>query len=90
MPSSLRQLEITLGGTAEELVPARVSRSRLIITPITEDCWIRVGATAAVDEGELVYLGSPTQFSVEFFPEIGGAWSVYSATTGAKINIREV
>lgn len=90
MPNSLRQVVIASGGVAEELLPVRYGRSRVIITPITENCWVRVGATAAVDAGELVNVNSPTQFSGEFFPEIGGSWSVYSATTGAKINIREM
>lgn len=90
MASSQTNFAITLGGTAENLLSARLGRSRLIITPLTENCWIRWGNTAAVDAGELVYANSPTQYSVENFPEIGGAVSVFSATTGAKIVVREV
>lgn len=90
MPNSQQNFNITLGGTAETLLAARLGRSRLIITPLDEDCWIRWNGTAAVDAGELCYQGSPNQFSVENFPEIGGEVSVYSATTDSDITIREV
>lgn len=89
MASSESNFSITLGGTAETLLPARLGRSRLIITPVTEDCWIRFGAVAAPNVGELLYMGSPGQWSVENFPELGASVSVYSATTASKINIRE-
>ena len=81
---------ITAGGVAQDLLPARLGRSRLIIQPITEDCWVRFGATAAVDAGEKIVNGSSAVYSVEKFPEIGANVSVFSATTGAKIIVREM
>jgi hypothetical protein len=90
MSTSLRNVAITTGGVAEDILPARLGRSRLIISPITEDLWINFNETAAVDNGELIPSGSSSVFSVEKFPEIGGAVSAFSATTGAKVNIREM
>lgn len=80
---------ITTGGVAQDLLPARLGRSRLIINPITEDCWVNFGVTAAVDSGEKIVSGTSSVYTVEKFPEIGGRVSVFSATTGAKIIVRE-
>jgi hypothetical protein len=85
----IRNLSITAGGVAQDLLPANLGRSRLIIEPITEDCWVNFGSTAAVDSGEKIVNGTSSVFTVEKFPEIGGRVSVFSATTGAKIIVRE-
>lgn len=90
MSTSLRNLAITTGGVAENILPARLGRSRLIITPITEDLWVNFDETAAVDNGELIPVNTSSVFSVQKFPEIGGALSAFSATTGAKILVREM
>lgn len=91
MPTSIQNIDIVTGGTAQELVPARLGRSRLIIEPQDEGCWVRVGGgTPAQDVGELIPSGSSSVFSVEKFPEIGGQWKVLSATTGADIVVREM
>jgi hypothetical protein len=89
MPEPIQNIDITLGGTAQQLVPARLGRSQLIIEPQDEDCWVRCGGTAAVDVGERIPSGGSAVFSVGKFPTIGGAWSVLSATTGADIVVRE-
>lgn len=90
MSTSLRNLTITTGGVAENILPARLGRSRLIITPLDEDLWVNFSETAAVDNGELIPADTSSVFSVQKFPEIGGALSAYSATTGAKILVREM
>lgn len=89
MPTEIQNLSITLGGTAQDLLPARLGRSRLIIEPITEDCWINFGKDAAVDNGEKITSGQSASFTVHGFPDIGGRVSVFSATTAAKIIVRE-
>jgi hypothetical protein len=90
MSTSLRNVAITTGGVAEDILPARLGRSRLIITPLDEDLWINFGEAAAVDNGELIPADVSSTFSVDKFPEIGGSVSAFSATTGAKITIREM
>lgn len=89
MSTSLRNETITTGGVAQDLLPERLGRSQLIITPLTEDLWVNFGETAAVDNGELIPSGESSIFSGARFPEIGGRVSVFSATTGAKITVRE-
>lgn len=89
MPVQIQNIDITAGGVAQTLVPARLGRSQLIIEPQDEDCWVQCGGTAAPDSGERVPSGSSAVFSVWRFPTIGGAWSVYSASTGADIVVRE-
>lgn len=89
MPLPQQNFTLTTGGVAENALPARLGRSRLIITALDEDGWVNIGATAATNVGEKLYQGSPSQFSVFNFPTIGGAVSVFSATTGAKFTIRE-
>lgn len=90
MPNAQQNFVITLGGTAQTLLPARIGRSRLIIQPTDEDLWVNFFGTAAPNVGELIYQGSTGQWSGEFFPNIGGAVSVYSATTGSNVTVREV
>lgn len=87
--SVLHNLAITAGGTAEDLLPERPGRRSLIISPITEDCWVAFGETAAVDNGELIPVDTSSRFSIPEFGNIWKALSVFSATTGAKIMIRE-
>ena len=87
----LRNIVITTGGTAQDALPARLGRSGLIVDPLTEDCWVNFGANAAVDVGELVkFADVPRRFDIVDTPEIGGRVSILSATTGVKINLREV
>ncbi len=94
MSTSLRNIGITLGGTAEDVLPERLGRSRVTIKPITEDCWVNFGETAAVDNGWLVEFDSPSLdgkvFDVHHFPEVGGRISIFSATTAAKILIEDI
>lgn len=89
MPLPIQNIDITLGGTAQQLVPARIGRSRLIIEPQDEGCWVNCGATAAADTGEWIAAGQSASYTGIGFPTIGGEWSVLSATTGADIVVRE-
>ncbi len=89
MPNSIQNINIVLGGTVQELVPARLGRSRLIIEPQDEDCWVSPHGNAAADVGERVASGQSASFTVYGFPEIGARWTVFSATTGADIVVRE-
>lgn len=89
MPESIQNINITTGGTVQELVPARFGRSRLIIEPQDRECWVRVGGDAAADVGEHIAQGASAQFTVYGFPEVGGRWTVHSATTGDDIVVRE-
>lgn len=90
MSISLRNGSLVAGGTAQDALPARLGRSRLIISAQTENMWVNFGENAAADDGELIYSGSiPRVFSVDEFPEIGARVSIVSATTGAKYQIRE-
>lgn len=94
MSTSLRNIAIAAGGVAEDILPERLGRTSVVIKPITEDCWVNFGETAAVDNGWLVEFDSPAadgkEFHVKKFPEVGGKVSVFSATTGAKILVQEV
>lgn len=89
MATSITNYAITAGGVAQTMIPERLGRSRLIIEPITEDLWVRWGGAAAVDAGEKIVNGQSASYTVEGFPEIGGGVSFFSATTGAKIVVRE-
>jgi hypothetical protein len=91
MPTPIQNIDITLGGTAQELVPARIGRSALIIMPQDEGCWVNCGGTAVADSGgsEWIAAGQSAAYTGVHFPTIGGAWSVLSATTGADIVVRE-
>lgn len=88
---SIRNVAITSGGTAQDALPARPGRTFLEIDPITESCWVNFGTNAAVDTGVLIDVDEkpPRRFCVEDAPDIGGRVSIFSATTGAKIIIRE-
>jgi hypothetical protein len=85
----IRNISFTLGGTAQDALPANLGRTRVNIKPTTEDCWINFGATAAVDTGFKVANGTEKEFLVWKYPEVGGRLSIFSATTGAKISIEE-
>ena len=88
---ALNNTTITLGGTAQQLLPERPGRTELIIQPVDEDCWVNFGSTnAAVNVGELVMVNSFSRFHVSDFPEVGGRVSIFSATTGSHINYRDV
>ena len=91
MPIPIQNINISSGGTAQELVPARLGRSRLIIEPQDEGCWVNCGGTAVADSGgsEWIPSGGSAAYTVEGFPTIGGAWSVLSATTNADVIVRE-
>lgn len=89
MPTPIQNIDITTGGTAQELVPARLGRQSLIIEPQDEGCWVQCGGTAAADQGEWINAGQSASYTVWMFPTIGGAWSVLSATTGSDIVVRE-
>lgn len=84
----IRNLTITTGGTAQDLLPAFHAWGGFIITPLTEDMWINFGADAATDQGEKLFLNSPAKFSGRDFPEFNGRVSIVSATTGAKFTVR--
>jgi hypothetical protein len=86
----IRNLVITAGGVAQDLLPVNYGRTRITVEPITEDCWVNIGTTAAVDVGEKVLNGTQSVFDVANYPEVGGRVSVFSATTGAKIIVREM
>lgn len=90
MSVSLKNGTIVTGGTAQNALPERIGRSKVIVAAQTENTWINFGEDAAADDGELIYAGSSAAFSVENFPEIGARVSIVSATTGAKYQIREV
>ena len=57
MSVGLWNLLITTGGVAQDILPARLGRSQLIITPLDEALWINFGETAAIDNGEVVASG---------------------------------
>lgn len=89
MPGPIQNIDITLGGTVQELVPARIGRSFLLIEPLDEGCWVKCGSDAAADDGEWIAAGQSASYTGIHFPTIGGQWTVLSATTGADIVIRE-
>lgn len=85
----IRNISFTLGGTAQDALPANLGRTRVNISPTTEDCWVNFGANAGVDIGTKVVLNTSKEFVVWKWPEIGGRVSIFSATTAAKIAIEE-
>jgi len=89
MPTSLQNIAIATGGVAQDLLPARLGRGAVIISPISEDCWVNFGVTAAVNVGERIVNGASARFSVEHYPEVGARVSVFSATTSSQIMVRE-
>ncbi len=90
MPTQIQNIVTASGGVAQELVPARFGRSRLIVEPQDAECWVQCGSVnAAVNVGERIAQGSSAQFTVQGFPDIGGRWTFFSATTGDDIVVRE-
>ncbi len=85
----IRNFTITTGGVAQDLLPERFGRSRIIVEPQDEGLWVQFGGTAANNVGEWIAQGSSAQFTVGGFPEIGGRVSVFSATTGSDVVVRE-
>lgn len=87
---AIQNREITLGGTAEDILTNGHGWGGFIINPLDEDLWIQFGSDAGVDDGELVYRNSPSKYSYSEFPALGARVSVYSATTGAKFTLRPI
>lgn len=86
----IRNLTITTGGTAQDILSEGHGWGGFIITPLDEDMWIQFGSDAAVDDGEKIFQNSPAKFSYTEFPELNARVSVLSATTGAKFTLRPI
>lgn len=86
----IRNLTITTGGTAQDILANHHGWGGFIINALDEDMWINFGADAAVDSGEKIYQDSPSKFSYSEFPELNARVSIISATTGAKFTIRPI
>lgn len=86
----IRNLEITTGGVAQDILANHHGWGGFIINALTENMWINFGADAAEDAGELIYQGSPAKFSYSEFPELNARVSIFSATTGAKFTLRPI
>lgn len=90
MSEAFKNITIATGGVSQDALPARLGRSFLQVDPVTEDCWLAFGSTAAVDNGALIKFGDePRRFTVQDTPDIGGRVSIFSATGAVKINLRE-
>lgn len=83
-----RNMTITAGGTAQNLLAAFHGWGGFILTPLTEDMWLRFDGDAAVDAGEKIFLNAPAKFSADNFPAFNARVSIVSATTGAKFTVR--
>lgn len=80
-------ISITTGTTPETILAANAKRTAATIVAVTETGFLKFGGTAGAGDGLAIPVNTVVQLNIHDHPGIGGAWSYYSATTGAVISI---